>query len=191
MIKYKCDYKGGENMEMLDIYDENNNSLNFCVSREEAHINGLWHRHVSSWIMNKDGKILLERRSKNKKTNPNMWSRVGGHVESGETVEEAIIREINEEIGIEIPIEEAKLYKFYKSNNDSHFFAYIFVFVVDYAIEDYVLQKEEVDDIMYIEIEKLEEKVFSNDPSYTFIKWDREDFKKDMNYLKECRINIK
>jgi nucleoside triphosphatase len=33
---------------------------------------------------------------------PNAWVMPGGHIESGETLEEALIREINEETGIEI-----------------------------------------------------------------------------------------
>jgi 8-oxo-dGTP diphosphatase len=47
------------------------------------------------------GKILLIRRD-NKPTipNPNMWSIPGGQVEKGESFDEALLREIREEIGI-------------------------------------------------------------------------------------------
>jgi len=47
------------------------------------------------------GKILLIRRD-NKPTipNPNMWSIPGGQVEKGESFDEALVREIKEEIGI-------------------------------------------------------------------------------------------
>lgn len=40
---------------------------------------------------------------------PNHWDLIGGHVEEGETPEEALVREIKEELDIEIPG-----YKFYK-----------------------------------------------------------------------------
>ncbi|MBK9388711.1 MAG: NUDIX domain-containing protein [Bacteroidetes bacterium] len=40
---------------------------------------------------------------------PNHWDLIGGHVEEGETPEEALVREYNEELGLEL-----KEYKFYK-----------------------------------------------------------------------------
>ena len=40
---------------------------------------------------------------------PNHWDLIGGHVEEGETPEEALIREFKEELGLDL-----KDYKFYK-----------------------------------------------------------------------------
>jgi 8-oxo-dGTP diphosphatase len=40
---------------------------------------------------------------------PNHWDLIGGHVEEGETPEEALVREYKEELGLEL-----KEYKFYK-----------------------------------------------------------------------------
>jgi 8-oxo-dGTP diphosphatase len=40
---------------------------------------------------------------------PNHWDLIGGHVEEGETPEEALVREVKEELGIDI-----KDYSFYK-----------------------------------------------------------------------------
>jgi 8-oxo-dGTP diphosphatase len=40
---------------------------------------------------------------------PNHWDLIGGHVEEGESPEEALIREFREELGLEL-----KDYKFYK-----------------------------------------------------------------------------
>ena len=79
-------------MELIDIYDENNNYLGYSVDRKEAHDNNLWHHHVSAWIMNCDGDVLLQQRSFNKKKNPGKWAKTGGHVDGGETEEEAIKR---------------------------------------------------------------------------------------------------
>ncbi|MDH7787948.1 8-oxo-dGTP diphosphatase [Ochrobactrum sp. 19YEA23] len=42
--------------------------------------------------------ILLARRSPHKKAYPDLWSFPGGHVEADETLEEALIREIAEEL---------------------------------------------------------------------------------------------
>ena len=69
-------------MELIDIYDENNNYLGYCLERKEAHDKNLWHYHVSAWIMNYDGEILLQQRSFSKKKNPGKWTKTGGHVSS-------------------------------------------------------------------------------------------------------------
>ena len=51
-------------MEILDVFDEFNNSLNYSKLREDVHNENLWHRHVSCWIMNYNGDILLQKRSR-------------------------------------------------------------------------------------------------------------------------------
>jgi 8-oxo-dGTP diphosphatase len=53
----------------------------------------------------KNGKILLLRR--NVKPFKNCWHLVGGHVDDGETLEEALIREFKEETNLSVEIGEA------------------------------------------------------------------------------------
>ena len=50
-------------LEMLEVFDENNNSLEYAVERDTVHEQKLWHRHVSAWIMNDKGLILMQKRS--------------------------------------------------------------------------------------------------------------------------------
>lgn len=52
-------------------------------------------------------KTLLTVRLKNEKN----FAPTGGHVDSGETPKQAVIREINEEVGLKIPGEDAEPYK--------------------------------------------------------------------------------
>lgn len=59
---------------------------------------------------------------------------------------------------------------------------------MNYKIDEYVLQKEEVADVRYFTIEELEEQEEKNSPDFTFTKWKKEDFYKEINLLKE---NIK
>jgi 8-oxo-dGTP diphosphatase len=54
-------------------------------------------------IVNEDNKILLLKRADIKDIwMPNKWALVGGGIEKGETPQQAIKREIQEEIGIEV-----------------------------------------------------------------------------------------
>ena len=77
--------------------------------------------------MNEKGEILLQKRSSNKKKNPNKWAKTGGQVDSGESVENAIFREVKEELGIEIPKNQIKIYDIHKSNDKTKRFSYNFI----------------------------------------------------------------
>lgn len=81
-------------MELVDIVDENNKLTGQVEERWVANEKGLWRRTVSCWIMNEKGEVLLQKRTSNKKRNPDKWAKTGGQVEAGETVEEAIFREV-------------------------------------------------------------------------------------------------
>lgn len=56
---------------------------------------------VNAAIMNAEGKVLLTRRSQ-KIREPGKWCLPGGHMEIGEDWTTAIVREIQEEVGVEI-----------------------------------------------------------------------------------------
>lgn len=179
-------------MELIDIYDENNNYLGFALERTETHDKNLWHYHVSAWIMNYEGKILLQQRALTKKKNPGVWSKTGGHVNSGESCNQAIKREVFEEIGLKIIEEEINNIEFFKSTNPSeHYFSYGYLFYTDLKENEFVLQKEEVNAVKYYSIEELEEIRKSNNYDYSFCKWDNEGFNKQISLLKEYRKNIK
>ena len=61
---------------------------------------------VGAFIENTEGKILLALRGVNAKNERGMWEIPGGAVEFGETFEEALNREVYEELGITIVIGE-------------------------------------------------------------------------------------
>lgn len=174
-------------MELVDIVDENNKLTGQVEDRWIAYNKGLWRRTVSCWIINEKGEILLQKRAKDKKRNPNKWAKTGGQVDAGESVEDAIYREVKEELGIEIPKEQIKVIDIHKDNRR---FAYNFIFVVNYKIDDYILQKEEVAEVKYVKIEDMELIKKENDSNYTFCNWDDEDFYREINLLKNKRKQI-
>jgi 8-oxo-dGTP diphosphatase len=61
-------------------------------------------RTVGALFINAEGKVLLGLRAPSKKAWPLHWDSIGGHVEAGESLEEALIREAREEVGV-TPVE--------------------------------------------------------------------------------------
>lgn len=54
---------------------------------------------VGALILNQQGRLLVHRRTPDRKLFPNCWDIIGGHVEPGETLTAALAREIREETG--------------------------------------------------------------------------------------------
>lgn len=177
-------------MELIDVVNENNELTGQIEERWTAYEKGLWRRTVSCWIMNKNGDILLQKRTANKRRNPNKWAKTGGQVDSGESAEEAIFREVKEELGIEIPQEQIKVVEIRKSDDKNKRFAYNFIFVVNYKINEYTLQKDEVAEVKYVSIENMENLKKNDDTNYTFCNWKENEFYNEINLLKNKRKEI-
>ena len=89
--------------EYLDIYDADWKPTGEVLEKAEAERLGKWHRIVHFWIINSKGELLQQLRSRTKKIYPGMWdSSTGGHVQAGETLIDAGIREMFEELGVKI-----------------------------------------------------------------------------------------
>ena len=57
---------------------------------------------VGALIRDNQGRVFVQRRSTTRRVLPGIWDIVGGHIEAGETLEEALAREIKEETGWEL-----------------------------------------------------------------------------------------
>ncbi|MEV4627685.1 NUDIX domain-containing protein [Micromonospora sp. NPDC049523] len=56
-------------------------------------------RCAGALIVDDDGRIFFQRRSPQRKLFPDTWDIVGGHLEPGEGIEDALSREVTEETG--------------------------------------------------------------------------------------------
>jgi isopentenyldiphosphate isomerase len=95
--------------ELLTIYNEDLEEIGI-MPRDEIHKKGLKHKVVHCWIIEKDEdniSIYFQQRSYKKADFPGMYDiACAGHIDAGEETENAIIRELEEEIGLNIDKDE-------------------------------------------------------------------------------------
>jgi 8-oxo-dGTP pyrophosphatase MutT (NUDIX family) len=83
--------------ELINVYDAAGALLG-STERGLAKAKGLAAGAVQLLLLDPEGRVLLQRRREDKE-NGGLWDKsVGGHVQAGETFDEALIREANEEL---------------------------------------------------------------------------------------------
>ncbi len=93
--------------ELLDIYDEHEKRIG-CAPRDRVHAEGLLHQVVHCWVIGNHQPVLyFQQRAYDKQDFPGCFDLAcGGHIDAGETPEQAAIREIREEIGLQLTQEQ-------------------------------------------------------------------------------------
>jgi len=92
--------------ELLEVVDENCEPFGI-LPRGEVHVRGLYHKSVHIFIFNSKGEIYLQRRSLDREEFPGLWSSsASGHVSPGEPTIYSAQRELKEELGIKVKLEE-------------------------------------------------------------------------------------
>ena len=122
------------------------------ASRGECH-NGsrLLHPVVHLHLFNTKGELYLQRRPLWKDIQPGKWdTAVGGHVDYGETIEEALLREVREEIGITDFVPEKMCHYLYDSVREREL-----VFVHRATYDGEVHPSEETDGGRFWSIEEI------------------------------------
>ena len=88
--------------DIFDVVNERDEVID-ARPRSVVHAQGLLHRAVHVLVFNSRGDIFLQKRSMLKDRQPGVWdSSCSGHVDSGETYDETAVRELREEIGLDL-----------------------------------------------------------------------------------------
>jgi isopentenyldiphosphate isomerase len=153
--------------EYVDIIDSDGRQIGTAISRRQVHKTGDLHRTVHVWIINSSSEILLQKRSANKESYPCLWDiSSAGHIKSGQSSIDAAISETREELSISLSSSEFRFIFNIKSRiniNNGTFIDNelndVFLVMRDIPASAFVLQKDEVSDIMWIHYKKLREKL--------------------------------
>lgn len=142
------------NDEIWDLYDENKKYLDkTCLRKHKDNIpQGSYHLAVWVYIITSDGGMLLTQRAENK-SRALKWEPVGGCVISGENSIECAVREVREEISLDI--KDDKLELFYEEKSRNEILEYYGISIESINLEQLRLQNEEVKDVKLVDAEEL------------------------------------
>ena len=89
--------------ELLEVFDADGGMVGLRTRGEIHQDPSLIHRSVHVMVFNRRQELFLQKRSMQKMIMPGRWdTSVGGHVDPGESYEEAAAREMEEELGIHL-----------------------------------------------------------------------------------------
>ncbi len=140
-------------MEYLQLFDDDKNMLQEKISRsEELNVpSGRYFMIVLVFIENDKHQFLIQKTSSARNS---VYATTGGHVTYGDTSLETVVKEVKEELGIDITESEAEFVASVK-----HSIAYCDIYYVHKNINmsDLVLQEEEVESADWYSLEEIQE----------------------------------
>lgn len=139
-------------MELIDVYNSKGEITGKVVERHTKDEDFGKDEHIGVaiiYIENSKGEFLMQLTSKEK---GNIYSATGGHIDHGETPYETIVREVKEEIGLDISNENVVSLGHICVDFPVRF---IFYLKKDIDINDLTLDKNEVESMHYLTKEDL------------------------------------
>lgn len=154
--------------ELLQLVDKDDNIIG-AVMRSAAKQNPeLTYRVSALYVINKDRQILAAQRSTLKPDHAGSWKFIAlaGHVGATEDPQIAIIRETQEELGIKI---EPQFFK-KRFKKTSKFSRYSYIYYIEVGEVEFVLDDDEIEQIMWIDFDDIEAAAESFDISKNKLK---------------------
>lgn len=161
-------------MEKRDLYDEKRLITGKVICKGETVPKGFYYLAVVIAIETGNHQFLIQKRAAKK---GGMWANTAGHPKEGETSLEGIIREVKEELNLDISQEKINHFKTIQEENKFIDFYHVYLD----TIENVSLQKEEVENYAIVSEEKLVDMMQNGNflPSHTRM------MKECFHYLKE------
>ncbi|MDO4490005.1 MAG: NUDIX domain-containing protein [Lachnospiraceae bacterium] len=141
--------------ELLDVLDCNGIPTGKIHVRGTGAVPGEYTGAVVVCVINSRGEMLIQQRVQEKQSWGGLWDvSCGGAICQGETPQIAAMREIKEELGLEIHLDQVRPSIVTLFSNG---FSYTFVVKQEPALESLVLQREEVQDVRYATAEEIKD----------------------------------
>ncbi len=174
------------NEEFVDVYDENKVKTGKIINRNDKDklSENEFTLSVHCWIVNSKNEILITQRNRNLNRG-GMWEDTHGGVKTGETSLEGMIRELKEELGINIEENELILVKTLKRKK---VFRDCYVVFKDILVDSINFNDDEVMACKFVSIEEFKEIIKKGESTFTdfsqtiFNEIDIDKLKKEIKY---------
>lgn len=150
--------------EFIDIVNKNGKPTGKSAPKSEIHTKGHYHHTAHIWLYTKTGEILLSQRSASKTICPLLWDvSVAGHIDAGEPLVTAALREVQEEIGLSIlekDLEKIGVFECFQSYGNGikdNEFHNTFISELKVDISKLKLQIEEVEAVKLVSFSEFKE----------------------------------
>jgi len=145
----------------IQIVDENDTPLG-GASIKEAREKGLYHRIVRIMVEDNQGRVLLQMRSNTMTVYPNCWDNsAAGHVDQGETYDQAAYRGLSEEIGLNgVTLEEVGVCVSHQASQNTQTNRFNKLYKVRVPSNySFILQPEEVTSVQWFTVSEVWEMI--------------------------------
>jgi 8-oxo-dGTP pyrophosphatase MutT (NUDIX family) len=150
MVASSTKQKKETQMEYWDIYDSEKKLTGRTMQRNDWKLkDGEYHLTVLGVIRHTDGRYLITKRVMTKAWAPGWWEVPGGAVIAGEKSEEAVVREISEETGLNVTgWEGGHCFTYHRENpgEGDNYFVDVYRFTGEFGENDIKLQEKETAD---------------------------------------------
>jgi isopentenyl-diphosphate Delta-isomerase len=167
------------------LVDENDMQTGIS-GKMEAHKKALLHRAVSVFVVNNEGKWILQRRALDKYHSNGLWTNTCcTHPHPGETNIGAAMRRLKEEMGIECSLVELFSFTYIEKLDNGlteHEFDHVFCGISD---KDPVINTTEVEEWKTVSFEDLHADILENHADYTY--WFKKIYEKVEMHITEIQ----
>ena len=138
------------------------------MGKMEAHEKGLLHRAFSVFVFNSKQEVLLQQRAACKYHSPNLWTNTCcSHPRAGETNQQAGERRLQEEMGLQVPLQEVFSF-IYKAPFDNGLTEHEYDHVlIGYSDAQPQINPEEVASWKWLSLEAIKEDILQAPEQYT------------------------
>lgn len=141
-------------MEQWRLYTSDLRKTDCMIKKGSLIPDNLFHLAVEVWILNGMGQLFLLQRSNKKRFHPGEWECLGGSAIEDESFVETALREIHEEIGLTVLLEEL-IECGYEVRNKHIVMTYILH--KNFSIDAITLRSEEIQQASWFTIQEFEE----------------------------------
>ncbi len=178
--------------EYIDIVTKEGKPTGEKALKSEIHSKGYYHNTAHVWLYTSNGEVLLAQRAATKSVCPLLWDvSVAGHVDSGEFIVHAAIREVKEEIGLNLETNHLKkigvfdCFQVYPNNITDNEFHHTFIAQLKVSVKQLIPQEGEVEALKLVTLDAFQELINNIGKNNHFIPSNKSYYQFVLNSIKK------